>query len=136
MEPISAITFDLNTSEAVPTTPATAGGQVSVFDIAQFEELHGAGVSPTIQPTSQAANASSESSGFQAALNVLKTLNGRVDVLGTEALRFSSERKELSPSEMLTMTMHAHQFLFQSELTANVANRTSEGVQQLFRQQS
>jgi len=34
------------------------------------------------------------------------------------------------------MTMQCHQFLFQSQLTSNVANRTSDGVQQLFRQQS
>lgn len=32
--------------------------------------------------------------------------------------------------------MQAHKFLFQSQLTSNVANRTSDGVQQLFRQQS
>ena len=34
------------------------------------------------------------------------------------------------------MTMKSHHFLFQCEMTSNVANRTSDGIQQLFRQQS
>ena len=43
---------------------------------------------------------------------------------------------ELRPSELLQITMQSHQFLFHCELVANVANRASDGVQQLFRQQS
>ena len=43
---------------------------------------------------------------------------------------------ELTPGQMMEMTMKCHQFLFQAELTSNVANRTSDGIQQLFRQQS
>ena len=43
---------------------------------------------------------------------------------------------ELRPSELLQITMQSHQFLFHCELVANVANRASDGVQHLFRQQS
>jgi hypothetical protein len=32
--------------------------------------------------------------------------------------------------------MRSHEFLFHCELVANVANRSSDGMQQLFRQQS
>ena len=56
------------------------------------------------------------------------------DVLAT--LRNAPAPYEMTPSQMLEVTMQCHQFLFQSQLTSNVANRTSDGVQQLFRQQS
>jgi hypothetical protein len=42
----------------------------------------------------------------------------------------------MTPADMLAMTTQAYEFLFHCELTSNVANRTSEGVQQLFQQQS
>jgi hypothetical protein len=37
---------------------------------------------------------------------------------------------------MVMLTVKSHEFLFHSQLTANVANRTSDGLQQLFRQQA
>ena len=43
---------------------------------------------------------------------------------------------EMKPSELMMLTMRSHEFLFHCELVANVANRSSDGVQQLFRQQS
>lgn len=43
---------------------------------------------------------------------------------------------ELSPSEVVMLTARSQEFMFHSQLTANVANRTAEGLQQLFRQQS
>ena len=43
---------------------------------------------------------------------------------------------ELSPSEIVMLTAKSQEFMFHSQLTANVANRTADGLQQLFRQQS
>ncbi len=43
---------------------------------------------------------------------------------------------EMRPGQMMMITMRSHEFLFHCELVANVANRASDGVQQLFRQQS
>jgi hypothetical protein len=37
---------------------------------------------------------------------------------------------------MVMLTVKCHEFLFHSQLTANVANRASDGLQQLFRQQT
>ena len=48
----------------------------------------------------------------------------------------AAAQTELKPSELMMLTMRSHEFLFQCELTANVANRSSDGMQQLFRQQS
>ena len=42
----------------------------------------------------------------------------------------------MTPGEMVMLTVRAQEFLFHSQLTANIANRTSDGLQQLFRQQA
>ena len=43
---------------------------------------------------------------------------------------------DLTPGEMVMLTVKCHEFMFHSQLTANVANRASDGLQQLFRQQA
>ena len=40
------------------------------------------------------------------------------------------------PSDVMELTLRAHEFMFRCELTATVANRGSDGVQTLFKQQS
>ena len=42
---------------------------------------------------------------------------------------------ELTPAEIVSLTVQSQKFMFHSQLTANVANRSADGVQQLFRQQ-
>lgn len=43
---------------------------------------------------------------------------------------------ELTPSEIVMLTARSQEFMFHAQLTSNVANRTADGLQQLFRQQS
>lgn len=42
---------------------------------------------------------------------------------------------QLTPGEMVQLTMRCQQFMFECQLTSNIANRSSDGVQQLFKQQ-
>ncbi len=61
--------------------------------------------------------------------------------LNSDSLRLSQQadratQTEMKPSELMQFTMRSHEFLFHCELVANVANRSSDGMQQLFRQQS
>jgi len=42
---------------------------------------------------------------------------------------------ELTPGEIVNLTVQSQKFMFHSQLTANVANRSADGIQQLFRQQ-
>jgi hypothetical protein len=42
---------------------------------------------------------------------------------------------QLTPGEMVQLTMKCQEFMFQAQLTSNIANRSSDGVQQLFKQQ-
>lgn len=43
---------------------------------------------------------------------------------------------ELTPGEIVQLTMRCQEFMFHCQLTSNIANRSSDGIQQLFRQQS
>ena len=63
--------------------------------------------------------------------------------INSEAARLSADAKasqanggEMSPSQMVMLTVRCHEFMFHCQLTSNIANRTSDGLQQLFRQQS
>lgn len=71
----------------------------------------------------------------------LKTVLSPLFALGEQSVQLTEQAgplasNEYRPSELMMITMRSHEFLFRCELTANVANRASDGVQQLFRQQS
>jgi len=73
-------------------------------------------------------------SGLQTMLSPLLELGEQSARLEAQVAPLNSS--EYRPSELMMITMRSHEFLFRCELTANVANRASDGVQQLFRQQS
>lgn len=63
--------------------------------------------------------------------------------INTEAVRISEDAnaakaagRDMSPSEIITLTVRCQEFSFHCQLVSNIANRTSDGLQQLFRQQS
>ena len=126
IDSIAAVSFDLAAAQAA--TPAQAS--TTVYDVARFQRLH------QQAGAAEGTQAVGKSDGFASVLKTLQTLNGGVEGLGTEAAQFAANRQELTPGDMIQLTVRCHQFMFQCELTANVANRSSEGVQQLFRQQS
>src|SRR5882757_3840549 len=106
MDAIATLAFELQ-----PTAPALASaGSAGSAHAAVFDVSH-------------------FNAAFAAAAN-----NGRAESLGSKALEM--QHGEFRPSDMLMMTLKAQEFLFHCELTSNVANRTSDGVQQLFREQS
>ncbi|MEE4539257.1 MAG: hypothetical protein V2J51_12300 [Erythrobacter sp.] len=47
----------------------------------------------------------------------------------------ASSDGQLTPGEIVNLTMRCQEFMFQCQLTSNIANRSADGVQQLFRQQ-
>src|SRR5512139_1494270 len=54
-----------------------------------------------------------------------------------ETARAAVERGgDLSPADTVLLMAQAHRFAFETQLVASVANKTSDGVSQLFRQQS
>lgn len=130
MTPIQSI--DLAALTAAPQQVAGPQTQVTVYDVARFQEAFANAAPaqvvapPTIQPISP---------GFQAVLQNFESLNGRASDIGELTAKISAGG-DPTPSEMMQLTVKAHEFMFHAELTSNVANRTSDGIQQLFRQQS
>ncbi len=122
--------------------PAAAGQTVRSHDIAAFREsmAHQASMMNNAAPVDPAAlqppSSLSDSQGFRSVAALLDNLNGDVERLNSQAAPFTSGTKDMSPGDMLALTVRCHEFLFHCQLTSNVANRSSEGVQQLFRQQS
>jgi len=101
-----------------------AGGGADKFAeaIARVGQAQG-GVTPTASPTLD---------GFAKVLD-------RVDTQGRSVSDYAKTAEAsggtLTPGEIVNLTMRCQEFMFQCQLTSNIANRSSDGVQQLFRQQ-
>jgi hypothetical protein len=63
-------------------------------------------------------------------------INNEAAQLAQDARAAQSGDRALSPSEIVMLTVRSTEFMFHCQLTSNIANRTSDGLQQLFRQQS
>ncbi|MDH5822028.1 hypothetical protein QFW77_03335 [Luteimonas sp. RD2P54] len=130
--------------EPQATTAASAAAQpqasaIEVRDFAQaMQRTGGVGqADPAAAPEAVAgASATDPSQGTRMMISAFDSLNGSAKNIEAMSQAMSGSVADLSPGQMLEMTMKCHEFLFQSQLTSNVANRTSDGVQQLFRQQS
>ncbi len=138
MDPVTTIAFDLSAAVRPLTGGTMAPGGApapAVFDVAHFNAAYSAaGHSPKLPEPPKVSAA--EAADFGTVLRLLEGLNGRAESLGTAARQLQASQQRIEPGELLQLTMQAHEFLFHCELTSNVANRTSDGVQQLFREQS
>jgi hypothetical protein len=136
MDPIGSVAFNLDPAGSATASAElqTSGPSSAVFDISHFNAAYAAAAQApeAAGQTSQAS--ASESAGFRSVITSLEGLNGKAEMIGAQSLQIGDG--EMKPSEMLMLTMKAQEFMFHCELTANVANRTSDGVQQLFREQS
>jgi hypothetical protein len=72
----------------------------------------------------------------KAMFNQLEKVNGEAKSVSEYAKAAQASGMEMSPGEVVNLTMRCHEFMFHCQLTSNIANRTSDGIQQLFRQQS
>jgi hypothetical protein len=74
--------------------------------------------------------------GIQSVLSQLERVNGEASSVATYAKEVTADGNALTPGEVIQLTMRCHEFMFHCQLSSSVANRTSDGLQQLFRQQS
>ena len=112
-----------------------AGYGVSLTDLSGFSDALSRaqqGSPNVLEP--QAVTGPSES--MQALFKPLEHINAEAASLHKSAESAMAAGTEMSPGEMVMLTVRAHEFLFHSQLTANIANRASDGLQQLFRQQA
>jgi hypothetical protein len=139
-EAISALSAQL-----MSMTPGANVGaqpaQANAVDVAKFQselqQVQQQEKAQQVQNANLAANAPpAPSQGMKWIAEGLSGLGGRAQGLAVEAQSTSANGETMKPKDMLMLSVHAHEFLFHCELTSNVANRTSDGIQQLFRQQS
>jgi hypothetical protein len=68
-------------------------------------------------------------------LGTLDKVNGEAKSVADYAKSIQASGGEMTPGEIVQLTMRCQEFMFHCQLTSNIANRSSDGVQQLFRQQ-
>jgi hypothetical protein len=112
-------------------TGVQAGYGVSLTDLSAFNQsLNGAGA------RLEARAVAAPGEAMQALFRPLEQINGEAKTLSAHAKSAVEAGNSLTPGEMVMLSVKCHEFLFHSQLTANIANRTSDGLQQLFRQQA
>lgn len=67
--------------------------------------------------------------------NALDGINGQARSVADFASQAEASGGQLTPGEIVQLTMKCQEFMFQCQLTSNIANRSSDGIQQLFKQQ-
>ena len=112
-------------------TPVQMGYGTSLTDLSAFNQaLTGAG------QRIEARAVSAPNAALQAVFRPLEQINTEAAQLSRHAQAAMQSGTDLTPGEMVMLTVKCHEFMFHSQLTANVANRASDGLQQLFRQQA
>jgi hypothetical protein len=128
-----------------PQSLPNAGSAFSLSDVARFENaMSPGGISATAQATPAHAASQSTAGGAAATANSesVRALFGPLDRINgsTERMMVQSQQmlaeSDLRPGEMIKMMASVQQFMLECQLTSSVANRTSDGIQELFRQQS
>ena len=114
------------------STQASVGYGASLSDIAGFEQsMNGAE-----SRANQTKRIESPSNTERAVVKPLDFINREAENIANYAKSAVESGNELTPSEIVMLTARSHEFMFHCQLTSNIANRTSDGLQQLFRQQS
>jgi len=72
---------------------------------------------------------------IKAMLSQLDKVNGEAKSVTDYAKTSEASGGELTPGEVVQLTMRCQEFMFHCQLTSNIANRSSDGIQQLFKQQ-
>lgn len=114
-----------------PPETIQAGPGASMSDVTSFQSslTAAAGTPPPVA-------ADQLSPAMKAMFGQLERVNGEAKNVGDYAKAAQASGSEMTPGEIVNLTMKCHEFMFHCQLTSNIANRTSDGIQQLFRQQS
>ena len=114
-----------------PVDTIQAGPSASIADQASFQ-----GSLTAAQSIVGPAGADALAPAMKAMFMQLEQVNGEAKNVAATAKAAESKGTELTPGEVVQLTMRCHEFMFHCQLTSSIANRTSDGIQQLFRQQS
>jgi hypothetical protein len=134
---------------AGPLTPrqgviGSAGAGFTLNDVARFEAaMNGGSASGGAMSSAHGLTAVSSpgamsplgSESIKHFFAPLERINGGTDKIMAASEKMSAN-PDVGPGDMLLTMVTVQKFMFECQLTASVANRTSDGVQELFRQQS
>lgn len=106
------------------------GGAIDAHLQGRFEAAldRAGGISPALE-------AGPVPPGLRGMLDALDQVNVQARAVSRYAETAEASGGQLTPGEIVQLTMKCSEFMFQAQLTSNIANRSSDGVQQLFRQQ-
>ena len=144
IETIGAITAQASSgASALPATRMVELSPLSNSGISSLgQSQNNAQLEVRFKESMQKYNGVSGASQSSAVPPAMKGLFNALDQINTEAKSVSdfaanaeSSGGQLTPGEMVQLTMKCQEFMFQAQLTSNIANRSSDGVSQLFRQQ-
>jgi hypothetical protein len=116
---------------SLPLQAMTFSPSTSAVDAGSFQGALGAAGA-----TQPAGAVDALEPAVKAMFTQLEKVNGEARSVSDYANAATAGGKEMSPGEVVNLTMRCHEFMFHCQLTSNIANRTSDGIQQLFRQQS
>jgi hypothetical protein len=107
-----------------------AGYNITLGDMNGFEQaLARAGAHLEARPVHEPGAAA------QALMRPFDAINVEAARLSNDAQLAQAAGREMSPSDIVRLTVRCQEFMFHCQLTSNIANRTADGLQQLFRQQ-
>ena len=111
--------------------PVQAGYGVSLTDFSGFQQAmtaaHGRLESKPVGAPSEAA---------KQLMKPFEHINGEAAKISLDANAAKNAGRDMTPGEVVMLTVRCQEFMFHCQLTSNIANRTSDGLSQLFRQQS
>lgn len=111
--------------------PVQVGYGVSLSDFGGFEQaMAGAQARLEARPVGATSEAAKQ------LMTPFEHINSEAAKLSAQAQAATAGGRDMSPSEVVLLTMRCQEFMFHCQLTSNIANRTSDGLQQLFRQQA
>jgi hypothetical protein len=107
------------------------GYGVSLSDFGAFQQgLANASARLEARPVSSPGEAA------KALMKPFEHINTEAAQLSADATAAQANGNSMSPGDMVMLTARCQEFSFHCTLMSNIANRTSDGLQQMFKQQS
>jgi hypothetical protein len=128
---ISNIPINETKTVSKPQVHVEVGYKASLVQISGFEQSLN-----NVENKINAKRVDKPSTTEKAVIKPLDFINNEAKNIIDYARSAVESGNELTPSEIVTLTARSQEFMFHCQLTSNIANRTSDGLQQLFRQQS
>jgi hypothetical protein len=122
--------------QQMPVQNVDAGYGAGISDVNSFQGAMrnaGAGNVGTVDAVTGPPEISP---AMKTVFNQLEKVNGEAKSVSDFAKVSEAKAGGMTPGEIVQLTVRCQEFMFHCQLTSNIANRTSDGIQQLFRQQS